>query len=235
MALCLAAPAGAIEFVVNREDGEVFIKNPAAVPVTFDGYTLFSPGEALIVEGWIPVTGNYDLGGDQSVDSDSNWFIISPATETNVAEASLTTGSGSLEAGQVVSLGLFFNTSLLEGLVATVSANSEVTDPFVADFRTLTADYDGDLDVDLDDHGVFVSTFGSTSDLRADGNGDGIINAIDFTVWRDSEELVFEPNAISAIALATLPTAGGAAIPEPASALLTLGLLATGISSRRRR
>ncbi|MEO0531004.1 MAG: hypothetical protein AAF266_10590, partial [Planctomycetota bacterium] len=120
LALGVATPVGAIEFVVDRSDGEVFIKNPEAVSVTFDGYTLFSPGEALIVDGWTPVTGNYDLAGDQSVDSTANWFIINPASETDVAEASLVSGSGSLAAGQVVSLGLFFNTSLLEGLVATV-------------------------------------------------------------------------------------------------------------------
>ncbi|MEO0532086.1 MAG: PEP-CTERM sorting domain-containing protein, partial [Planctomycetota bacterium] len=112
---------------------------------------------------------------------------------------------------------------------------SEVTDPFVADFRTLTADYDGDLDVDLDDHGVFVSTFGSTIDLRADGNNDGVVNAIDYTIWRDSEELVLEANAVPAIAFAGAANFGGTSIPEPASGLLALGLAAAGLSSRRSR
>jgi GH18 family chitinase len=65
-------------------------------------------------------------------------------------------------------------------------------------------DYDGDRDVDPNDFGVWRSTFGSQSDLRADGNGDLRVNAADYVVWRKyattsgggaATALVPEPNA----------------------------------------
>jgi hypothetical protein len=65
----VSAVAGTIEFVVNRVDGAVFIKNSGVTPSVIDGYTIFSPSDALIVAGWTPIAGNYDFSGDQSVDS----------------------------------------------------------------------------------------------------------------------------------------------------------------------
>lgn len=47
-------------------------------------------------------------------------------------------------------------------------------------------DYDGNGFVDNDDNLVWRSTYGSTTDLRADGNSDGVVNAADYTVWRDA-------------------------------------------------
>lgn len=232
--LSLVAPAGAVEFIVDRADGEVFIKNNDAVPFSFDGYTLSSSSDGLFPDQWVSVTGNYDLAGDGSVDANSNWITIGPATVSALAEASLTAGTGLLEAGQIVSLGAFYDVSLSESLMATVSNNLTVTGPFAADFRTLTADYDNDLDVDVDDYGIFANTFGSTTDLRADGNADGVVNAIDYTVWRDSEELSLAPAAFAELAFVSASTFG-ATIPEPTALLLTIGLLATNVSSKRRR
>jgi GH18 family chitinase len=45
-------------------------------------------------------------------------------------------------------------------------------------------DYDGDRDVDIDDFNLWRTTFGSDSDLRADGNGDLIVNGADYVIWR---------------------------------------------------
>ncbi|QDT68443.1 hypothetical protein MalM25_13650 [Planctomycetes bacterium MalM25] len=222
---CATSQADQLEFIVDRDDGAVYIKNPTEGAITLDGYQILSFGDALLTNGWVPIAGNYDLSGDQSVDATADWSILGVPTSTQVAEASLVAASGSIAAGQIVSLGLFFDTTLLEGLVVTTSAGTE-TDSFPAEFRTLTADYDNDLDVDLDDYNVFASTYGSAVDLRADGNDDGVIDAADFTVWRDSSELVLTP-AEAVLALA---------VPEPTAlaAFSLAGVLLTSAPWRRR-
>ncbi len=239
-----SAGAGNIEFIVDRADGRVFIKNSGVTPSVIDGYTVFSPSSALIVSGWTPIAGDYDASGDQSVDSISNWFIIDPPSTTTATEASLTKNSGSLAPGQIVSLGLFFDVSKLEGLAVTVSAGSQ-TILVAGDFRNLNADYDSDLDVDLADYNVFKSTYGSVGvGLAADGNGDGVVDAADYTVWRDSPELSLATFARLTAATSTAPllTLPGFAeeapnmvvtIPEPTAALLLAASLAPGLARRR--
>jgi hypothetical protein len=45
-------------------------------------------------------------------------------------------------------------------------------------------DYDADLDVDTEDLQVWRASFGGTSDLSADGSGNGIVDIADYVVWR---------------------------------------------------
>ncbi len=47
-------------------------------------------------------------------------------------------------------------------------------------------DYNGDGTVDAADYTVWRHTLGSTSDLRADGNGDLVVDDADFSVWRSA-------------------------------------------------
>ncbi|MGD9635159.1 MAG: CotH kinase family protein [Pirellulales bacterium] len=49
----------------------------------------------------------------------------------------------------------------------------------------LAGDYDSSGTVDDSDYNVWRGTFGSTTDLRADGNGNGAVDAGDFTIWKD--------------------------------------------------
>lgn len=79
-------------------------------------------------------------------------------------------------------------------------------------------DYNLDGSVDDADYATWRSTYGSTTDLRADGNGDGLINAADYTTLRD---------AIASQSVATL-------VPEPGSFWLALGLI-LGHTRRVRR
>jgi hypothetical protein len=60
---------------------------------------------------------------------------------------------------------------------ATVASTTYGTPPF-------PGDYDASGTVDTQDYNVWMSTFGSTTDLRADGNFDGVIDAADYAVWR---------------------------------------------------
>ena len=51
--------------------------------------------------------------------------------------------------------------------------------------QTLLGDFDADRDIDLDDYAVWKSTFGSSTDRRADMNGNGMVDAADYAMWRN--------------------------------------------------
>ncbi|MEM9913334.1 MAG: dockerin type I repeat-containing protein [Planctomycetota bacterium] len=52
-------------------------------------------------------------------------------------------------------------------------------------FVALPGDYNGDGQVDAADYTVWADHFGSMTNLAADGNGDGVVDAADYTVWAD--------------------------------------------------
>ncbi|TWT99439.1 PEP-CTERM motif protein [Botrimarina colliarenosi] len=91
----------------------------------------------------------------------------------------------------------------------------------------IAGDYNGDGRVDAADYTVYRDTVGSTEDFRADGDADGMIDEGDYATWA-------EDYGYSAYQFDPAPPAT-TAIPEPA----TLGLLACGAAGlsvlRRRR
>jgi GH35 family endo-1,4-beta-xylanase len=71
-------------------------------------------------------------------------------------------------------------------------------------------DYNGDGIVDAADYTVWRDTFGSATDLRADGNGDGMIDDDDYATWASNFGVSYPGSG-----------AGSAAtIPEPSSFVL---------------
>ncbi len=87
----------------------------------------------------------------------------------------------------------------------------------LASVSALQGDYNLDNVVDADDYSVWRQLFGSTS-VVADGNGDGTVNLVDYTVWRDN--LGASVNGLNA------NLAAGVSVPEPGT--LLLAVLAVG-------
>ena len=87
----------------------------------------------------------------------------------------------------------------------------------------LTGDYNRNGVVDAADYTVWRDTLGSTTNLAADGNGNSVIDAVDYGVWKRN----FGD---------TSGAGSSAAVPEPAAAVLVaIGLLAAAGSTRKRR
>jgi hypothetical protein len=49
----------------------------------------------------------------------------------------------------------------------------------------LLGDYDQNGSIGPGDYQAWKNSFGSTSNLNADGNGNGVVDAADYTIWRD--------------------------------------------------
>lgn len=70
----------------------------------------------------------------------------------------------------------------------------------MARWDLLPGDYDLDNGVDVDDYQKWKATYGSSGDLMADGNRDGIVDAADYTIWRNALQTLsgFSPEGASA-------------------------------------
>ena len=131
------------------------------------------------------------------------------------------------------------NSFSIRGISPLVDAGSPLAFPLRLGFNAATADfvmtplknshqigdYDGDGVVGPGDFGLWNTSFGSTSELAADGNGNGVVDAADYSIWRDR------------VGLGTIPIGSGGGIPEPTTATMAViaGLTAFVGCARRRR
>lgn len=80
--------------------------------------------------------------------------------------------------------------------------------------RRNVGDYlDDDLN-DIDDYLLWKFTYGSTTDLRADGNGDGVVDAADYLVWRNNLGEISAWSTESVVAGLSFPVVQVGAAPQ---------------------
>lgn len=72
-------------------------------------------------------------------------------------------------------------------------------------FSVLAGDANGDLRVTASDHATWAQDYGSTTNLTTDWNRDGIVNAADFTMWRDNLGTILSPPPAAAVAPGSSP------------------------------
>jgi GH35 family endo-1,4-beta-xylanase len=90
-------------------------------------------------------------------------------------------------------------------------------------------DYNGDGVVDAADYTVWRDTLGSTTDLRADGNGDHVIDSGDFDVWKSTYGTTYSFGAGSG-------SRASGAVPEPSGlTMMAVGLFGLTVARWRKR
>ncbi|HEY4232818.1 MAG TPA: dockerin type I repeat-containing protein [Lacipirellulaceae bacterium] len=87
-------------------------------------------------------------------------------------------------------------------------------------FAALTGDYNNDGVVDAADYAVWRDTLGSTADRRADGDNNGTVNSADYAMWMENFGAMSGAGGSGA-------ASNSLAVPEPTSiAVLLLGAAA---------
>ena len=100
-----------------------------------------------------------------------------------------------------------------------ISPSPDVNVSLAVAVPVLMGDYNFDGTVNASDYNVWRDSFGSTTELDADGNGDGTINPADYNVWRDNFGRTLGATAAS--------------IPEPSTSMLLV--LTASLAFARRR
>jgi hypothetical protein len=141
--------------------------------------------------------------------------------------------SANLDAGLKDPLQLNLSSEQVSDLVAflnTLTDNTFLTSSLFSNpFVTLPGDYNGDGVVDAADYQVWRLSFGDLTSLVADGNGDGKVDTADYLLWRANVGRTWQ--SAGAGSGAGLSSNG---VPEPAA--IVLGLLAfLPLVFRRRR
>lgn len=99
----------------------------------------------------------------------------------------------------------------------------------VSVLNVAAGDYDFNGIVNNADFTVWKNSFGSTTNVAADGNNDGVVNAADFTVWRNT----FGQTGATGSGSESLVAMN---VPEPAVTALALsGVLSVATARRRHR
>jgi glucose/arabinose dehydrogenase len=205
---------------VNSVTGSVVLLN-GPTNVAFDYYRIASPGGALDTAGWSSLD-------DQNIDATGagegeSWDEMDQNDAFEIAELFLL-GASNLTAGEALELGHLFEPSVFgqgEGgdLVFQfgVQGGGLVSGDVIYVTPDLAAgDYNDNGIVDAADYTIWRDSFGSTSDLRADGDGDQLIDDDDYAVWKWTFGNLANAGAATALS----------AVPEPASVwLLVAGCL----------
>jgi hypothetical protein len=182
---------------------------------------------------YVSTSGNSSLNAGSHGTFDLVEFLYDSSFNANTPLAGFLTGANTAGFGAEENLNSIPFTANTLYYAVTTGFNPSDNGPFVLTFSgpssvtvvfppQLAGDFDRNGSVNGDDYAKWTSTFGSTVTFLsgADGNGNGQIDAADYTVWRDH----------------FIPPAGGAAasvaVPEPSSnnyvivAAVLLGLVA---------
>jgi PEP-CTERM motif len=208
--------------------GEVRFTNRDATPFSFVLYSIKSTSGALngSASVWKSISDNYDVSGNGFIDPLNNWVKVK-ALPTELTEGEVPDPGGTLAPFRSISLGKIWNPHTAPNPALDLSfsfTSASGPQPMVQVDYAIDGDYNGDHKVDISDYqDSWKPFFGSTFALTADGNLNGVVDAADYTVWRDhlgtvlpSPPFAAIPGSGSGAALLT------SAVPEPTSLVLSL-------------
>lgn len=211
---------------VNTTDGMVKLVNNTTGSFSMDAYRITSEMSSLSNALWTSLQSqDYEGQGPNS-----GWAEL--GTSANELSEGLLGGSSTIGPSTTISLGKIYtnlgnedSTLKFEYHVPGTSATSFATFgiQFFAGPGGIEGDYNGDGVVNAADYALWRDTLNSMTNLAADGNGNNIVDAGDYTFWKER----FGNTAGSGAGQAS-------AVPEPASWILLLGIAVGAIVSRGR-
>jgi hypothetical protein len=213
--------------------GEMRLSNAGSTPIQFIYYEINSPSGGLnSADGvWTSISDTYDVSGNGFIDPANNWTEL-PVNTTKLAEGAFFGPGGSLPAYRSIGLGHVWDPNVASA--ASIVPNfvqAQGQNPVPMDKELIVdGDYDTSLLVDQQDYAFWRILFGSTTNPMADGNHNGVVDAADYTIWRDHLGAHYFGAGLGAA------SGGGAlasaAVPEPEGAALAL-LACSGVFSWR--
>jgi hypothetical protein len=209
---------------VDFGSGNVKLKNESSIAVTIEAYMINS------------AAGSLNTAWNGLRDTVANWQQ-NVGTANALAEVSrLNTNSApgaplaplTIAPGATYDLGTAFTVGSVWDLDFSFLLTSDTAgDGFGGEVRYvgLYGDYNGDGAVNAADYTVWRDTMNSMSDLRADGNGNGTVDQADYAVWSGNYGATVPSSFSSAVAT-----------PEPtaiASLLAAIVFAGAGVRSGR--
>jgi hypothetical protein len=127
----------------------------------------------MTITGGVAVFGDLLFGNDATdvIELTQNGVIRVRQANYSIAEAS-----------NDVTLGNFVGDELFVSSIAIAGTMYTQITPFVA----LSGDFNHNGQVDAADYAVWRNTLGSTSDLRADGDGNLVVDQQDYLLWKSN-------------------------------------------------
>lgn len=238
-----------LSLLVNRDSGEISLRNVNSDPVSLKGYSITSAAGSLTPINWTSIADSYDMDSQTGtiVDGDNNWTnLTDPASQNSIELSEFQFGvgdGGEILGDSTISLGSdAWLKSVFEDLVfeyvdpdtgeivpAGVVYESTSKAPFVR------SDLDTDGDIDGDDWLQFVS--GMSADMSSLNSAPAYrLGDLDGDLDNDLKDLkIFQADydaAQGSGAFAALIS--GAPIPEPSGLTLLGALVGMAFIVRRR-
>ena len=178
-----------LSLLVDRGTGEVLLEG-GEFSREIQYYEINSEGGNLNANTWTSLS---DQGLDTVGDDPGESWDEKVASQSQLAEIFLLGSSTfSDQSNPSVSLGTVYSgdSELDEDLTAAILLAGDLEERFIPvtffGDTLLDGDYNGNDVVDAPDYNVWRDSFGSEDDLRADGNRNGVVDTPDYNVWRDS-------------------------------------------------
>jgi hypothetical protein len=222
------------DVVVSRVTGEISLVNPSGGSAAIAGYSINSTSGALLPGNWLSIADNYDANDGGLIDPNNNWTPISSSTHS-LAEGEFIGDGGSLDAGQVLSLGLAWDPFRAQDLTVFVVGGDGESMPVIPTYESFAADFDANLRVDRNDLSLWKVCFLGGCGI-GDADKNGTVNGRDYMIWLSEAGSVgpIPPPGSIGPSVGVASGAASTAIPEPSTiALLSLAAVALMICRRR--